>query len=233
MRIEYFNDYTQLSKKASSVVRKEVSKKSDLLLCASSGSSPGGLYKEMVDISENDPELFLEIRILQLDEWWRVPHNSKGTSEHYLRSALIDPMGIRDDRYISFLSSTIDPEKECFKIQSLLLRKGPIDLCILGMGKNGQIGFNESGQELEPHCHLATLSEESRAHEMMKHATEKPAYGFTLGIKDILSSRRILLLVSGSGKKEATRHLLSGQITTRCPATFLRLHDQVDCLIMS
>ena len=85
---------------------------------------------------------------------------------------------------------------------------------------------------LTPNCHVAKLSEESKKHDMMNSLDEKPPYGLTLGIKDILFAKRIVLLISGTGKSTAISMLMLEKIMSQYPVTFLWLHNNVDCLIV-
>uniref|UniRef100_UPI0035937362 6-phosphogluconolactonase n=1 Tax=Pricia sp. TaxID=2268138 RepID=UPI0035937362 len=110
---------------------------------------------------------------------------------------------------------------------------GPIDICILGLGKNGHIGFNEPAKTLTPFCHVAKLSEKSLQHSMANTMKPKPAYGLTLGMADILRSKKIILLLTGSDKQDIIFKLLSKEITTQLPASFLWLHHDVSCFIDS
>jgi galactosamine-6-phosphate isomerase len=231
MEITYFEDYNQLTERAFGLLIGELRKKPDLLLCTATGNSPRGVYRKLVEKGKSEPSLVQRLRVIKLDEWYGVSHNSKGSCELYLRSHLVDPLHIDRERFISFRSDAPDPEGECGRIRSALEREGPADIAILGLGTNGHLGFNEPGRQLEPHCHLTPLTPESQQHGMMKHATHKPAYGMTLGMSDILASIVILLMVSGQGKEEALSSLLKGKITTGCPATFLWLHDRVHCLV--
>jgi galactosamine-6-phosphate isomerase len=164
-----------------------------------------------------DQELFAELSVIKLDEWGGVPENDPVSSESYLQSRLLQPLGI--------------PARECERIGAELARRGPIDMCVLGLGINGHVGFNEPGPFLMPHCHVAQLSEESRRHAMVRSKERKPDFGLTLGMQEILASRRIVLLVAGEGKQHATARLMSEEVTTTVPASFLWLHGNVDCVI--
>jgi galactosamine-6-phosphate isomerase len=231
MKIVYCRDYESLSVQAAARVINETEKRKNLLLCAATGNSPIGLYNELVRRSEVDREFFGELRIIKLDEWAAIPENDPGSSECYLRKRLLDPLGIPPERYISFASNAAEPADECDRIRSELAQRGPIDVCILGLGINGHVGFNEPGSLLIPHCHVARLSEESRRHAMVRATNSKPQFGLTLGMQEILASRRIVLLVAGEGKSRVTAGLLSEEVSTTIPASLLWLHDNVDCLI--
>ena len=113
-----------------------------------------------------------------------------------------------------------------------LENQGPIDICILGLGRNGHLGFNEPAAVLHPHCHIMDLALQTQQHIMVANVLSKPTKGLTLGMRDILSSKKIVLLVSGKGKEEAMQKLRSAEITSQCPASFLWLHNNVDCLLI-
>lgn len=216
---------------ASSIVLSEIEKKKNLLLCAATGDSPEGLYKELVNKSKADRDLFEDLRIIKLDEWGGVPENHPSTCEYYIRRALLGPMEIPSENYISFASDPADPVLECKRIQSELDKNGPIDICILGLGKNGHLGLNEPGPFLEPHCHVAPLSKESLQHSMLFSTEIKPRFGLTLGIRDIISARQIIILIGGENKEEILAELLQEKVSTTLPASFLWLHPNVECII--
>jgi len=231
MRITHCRSYQEMSDMATSLVLEELVNKPNLLLCAASGSSTEGLYRELVRTAGKDKSLFNRIRIMKLDEWGGVPAYYPVTCEFFLKKKLIEPLDISKDRYITFASDPEDPEAECQRIQSRLIKEGPIDVCILGLGQNGHLGFNEPSPELEPYCHVAELSAESLQHTMISSLERKPKYGLTLGMKEILSSRKIILLLSGTGKKKIAEKFLEGKFSTELPASLLHLHPHAECLI--
>lgn len=100
------------------------------------------------------------------------------------------------------------------------------------MGVNGHIGLNEPAAQLMDHCHVAQLAATTLHHDMVSDLETKPACGLTLGVKDILAARHIILLVAGASKEKATQKLISGRITNACPATHLWAHQRVDCLVV-
>ena len=205
--------------------------KSDSLLCLPTGHSPAGLYQRLVSEAESRPELFRGLRVIKLDEWLGVPASDSVSCEYFLRSRVLGPLAIDAERYTSFDSETSDPLSECARVSRELERRGPIDLCILGLGKNGHLGLNEPSPGLQPRCHVAKLTAQTREHSMFDDRKERPAHGMTLGIGDILRSRKILLLITGEGKAAATARFLEGTVTTEVPATFLWLHHDVGVLL--
>jgi len=231
MRISKCKDYQEMSRKAASLVLEDIKKKPELLLCTATGSSPEGLYRELATNAEKEKELFKQLRILKLDEWGGITKNHPVSCEYFLREKLLTPLGIPRERYISFASDPENPAGECSRISSLVETQGPIDICILGLGANGHLALNEPAAQLEPQAHVASLTEESLHHPMIASLEQKPSYGLTLGMEEILSSRLIIMLVSGKGKKQIAEKFLEGTISTKLPASFLWEHPNVECLV--
>ncbi len=231
MQITYCSNYGEMSQVAAALIREALKEKPNLLLCAATGSSPEGLYKVLAATAGERKELFSQMRILKLDEWGGIPENHPVTCEYFLRKKLLDPLNIPTERYISFASDPEDPVGECSRIHSRLKTEGPIDICILGLGANGHLALNEPAAKLEPFCHVAALSQESLQHPMIASLEQKPAFGLTLGMEEILSSRLIIMLVSGKEKNRMAERFLKGSISTDLPASFLWQHPHVECLV--
>ncbi len=153
------------------------------------------------------------------------------TCETYLQDHLVLPLNIDSKRYNGFESDPRDPELECERIRGVLRKEGPVDICILGLGMNGHLALNEPSDSLTPGCHIARLSEMSLTHTMLGEMREKPSFGLTLGMGDILGSRMILILIMGKQKRSVVKELLSERITCTLPASFLWLHPNTICLI--
>lgn len=167
---------------------------------------------------------------MKLDEWVDLPLTMHGTCETFLQQHIVQPLGLREDQLISFRSEEIN-ETECERVTNLIARKGGLDLCVLGLGKNGHLGLNEPGENLQPACHISQLDARTQQHEMLKTAGRPVTRGITLGLKDILNAREVLLLVTGEGKQDATERFLTAKVSTSIPASFLWLHSNFICLI--
>ena len=220
-----------MSRKAASLVLEDIKKKPELLLCTATGSSPEGLYRDIATTAEKEKDVFKQLRILKLDEWGGISENHPVSCEYFLREKLLTPLAIPRERYISFASDPEDPAIECKRIRSQLEKEGPIDICILGLGANGHLALNEPASKLQAYAHVASLSEESLQHPMIASLEQKPSYGLTLGMEEILSSRQIIMLVSGKKKKHMAEKFLEGKVSTGLPASFLWEHPNVECLV--
>jgi len=223
-----FRDYESLSRAAAGQILSIVSTNPKARLCLATGSTPTRTYELLVDLVKEVESAFDSATVIKLDEWIGLEKTDPATCEHYLARHVITPLKISDDRYLAFASNAEDRVQECARVQERLDRNAPIDVCVLGLGTNGHLGFNEPGDKLEPHVHVAKLLEETRQHKMVRSHAVAPEYGYTIGIGDILRSRKILLLVSGEHKTAQLKRLLEPRIETKFPASFLWLHPNVD-----
>jgi galactosamine-6-phosphate isomerase len=230
--IEVLEDYESVSREAAAAVLRRLREKRDLLLCASAGASPTGLYARLASHYQADPGLFSELRVIQIDEWGGLPPGHSASCKMDLDLKLLGPLDIAPDRFIHFDTATPDPGGEIQRVSTWLHENGPIDLCILGLGLNGHVAMNEPGEYLLPRAHLATLADVSRQHAMLDgghtglifRLPAKPTWGLTLGMADIMNSKEILLVVSGARKRDAVRTLMAKTVTSQFPASFLWLH---------
>jgi len=217
-------DYEAMSRAAADCIAAEVRQKPDALLCLATGASPARAYELLADKRRDEPHLFDRVRLMKLDEWGGLKPTDPGSCEAYLRQKLVEPLLVGTDRFFGWKCRPTNPRAECRRIADWLAANGPIDLCILGLGLNGHLGFNEPADVLAAGPHVAALSETSTTHSMLGEARGKVRHGFTLGMADLLHSRQVLLLVSGAAKAAPMRRLFTRQITTQFPASLLWLH---------
>ena len=222
--IQVCDDFESLSRQAVEFILIAAAEKKDLLLCAAGGSTPLRTYELLAQQQAHTPHTFQSLRLIKLDEWGGLAMDDPCTCEQQLRSYLVNPLGISDDRYLGLNSSAANPEAECERIRTRLLTEGPIDLSVLGLGLNGHIAMNEPAETLKATAHVAQLTAATLAHPMLATCSSKPSFGLTLGMGEILASRKIILLVSGAGKRETLKRLLRREISTQFPASFLWLH---------
>ncbi len=229
MKPEIFPDHEAMSRAAANWLARELKRKPDALLCLATGSTPTRAYNLLAEKRGARPEFFGKLRVLKLDEWGGLAMDDPATCEAYLQRHVVQPLQL-GRRYFGFASQPRDTEAECARVRDWLVTNGPIDICVLGLGVNGHLAFNEPAPFLRPHAHLATLSRASLHHAMLKETRRRPKFGLTLGMADLLRARKILLVVSGASKLGPMKKLLNGDITPRFPASFLWLHSDVTLL---
>lgn len=222
-------DHEAVSQHAADWLVERLRAKPSSLLCLATGSTPMRTYALLAERVARDPRLIAQCRVLNLDEWGGLGPDDPPSCGRQLNAALIEPLGL-SDRYIAFDGKAPDPAAECARIADWLAEHGPIDTCVLGLGMNGHLGFNEPAESLQPHAHVAALSEASLAHAMIQGASRCPTGGLTLGMADLLHAEEILLLVTGAAKLGPLARVLSGRIATDFPASLLQLHPRTTVL---
>ncbi len=227
MQLHVAPDPELMSRWAAAQIRTVLQAKPNALMGLATGSSPLRTYELLARMAAREPRLFRAIRILKLDEWGGLELNDPATCESYLQRHILQPWGVKANRYCGWNSRPKIPAVECERVARWLERHGPMDLCILGLGLNGHLLLNEPGAALTAAPHVARLSPESQRHTMLQQARNRPRYGLTIGLAGVLQSRRILLLVSGAKKDRQLMRLVNGSVTTECPASFLQLHPNL------
>lgn len=230
MRIEIFSDSENASRRAADRLTQAWQRKNDLVLCAATGDSPTLTYRYFVKVVRSEGANKSLPRLLKLDEWGGLAMDDPATCESYLHKHLIGPLNLPTDRYLGFQSLTEDPAAECQRIANWVQANGPIDVCILGLGRNGHLAMNEPGADPGVTCHVATLTESTLGHPMLGPAQMRPAHGLTVGLAEILAAREIILLVFGRAKAGPLARLLSARIEREFPASHLWRHKSVWCL---
>lgn len=229
MKITYLDNYAALSENSAQLIATEVQKNPELLFCAATGGSPTGMYAVMA----KEKAIYSKMRVIKMDEWGIIPLSHPDSCESYLEKHLLKPLDIAKERYITFDTAPELVESECRRIGKFIKENGPLDICILGLGKNGHIAFNEPAEVLNPDFHKAVLAESTIAHDPTLSQGSEPAYGLCVGMEGIMQSKKIIFLVTGKGKQDAVKRIMEKKIGTDCPASFLWMHPNVECLIDS
>lgn len=227
MRIEVVKDYEAVSRRAEAYLVRALRRKPRLLLGVATGASPARTYERLARHRARDPALFRRMRVVGLDEWLGLPPRHPGSCERYIHERILGPLGVPRRRYRGFQTGSSDPQAEARRMSRWLDREGPLDLSVLGLGRNGHLLMNEPAAALWPRAHVARLAESTRTHSMIQGLRTPPRQGLTLGMAEVLQSRAILLLVSGGDKRAALKRALQGSVDARCPASFLWLHPAV------
>lgn len=215
MKIIRCPNYEAMSRAAAERVLEVVRQKPDALLCLPTGASPERLYALLA----GNPAV-RRVRGMALDEWLDVPEDR--TCRRYLEQHVFESWQIAADRRFVF-------EDSAARMAGILEREGPFDLCILGLGRNGHLGLNEPAAVLQPHAHVAELDAQSQQHGMLAGA--RVSRGMTFGMADLLGAKEILMLVTGSGKREIARQFFREEVRTDCPVSLLHLHANVGVFV--
>ena len=197
------------------------------VMVAAAGTTPTRTYELLGEQYQQTPDWFVDMVVIKLDEWCGLAMDAPETCDTYMRKHVVQPLGISRDCYIAFDSNASSSQAECQRVQTEIARRGPVDLCVLGLGVNGHLGLNEPSDDWQLPSHVATLDESTRSHPMLSRATCRPTQGMTVGMEGIMQSKQIILLVSGARKKKPFHSFLTSKLTPRFPATYIREHNNL------
>lgn len=218
-----------MSRKAANIISAQVILKPNCVLGLATGSTPIGTYRQLVDWYEKGDLDFSEVMTVNLDEYKGLTRENPQSYYYFMNEHLFEKVNINKNR--TFLPDGTEPDSStaCENYNEILRAVGDVDLQLLGLGHNGHIGFNEPGESFSTETHCIDLSEQTikanaRFFETME---EVPRQAYTMGIKTIMSARKILILVSGEEKADIVKAAFTGPITPKVPASILQLHRNV------
>ena len=229
MRIILCDNYEELSKKAAKIVEAQIIIKPDCVLGLATGSTPVGMYSELAKLYRQGELDFSEVKTFNLDEYYPIKTKNKQSYDYFMRKNLFSKINIKNENIHIPNGETDDPQKECEDYEKSIKANGGIDLQILGIGRNGHIGFNEPDANLDSFTHLTNLTENTiKANSrFFESFDDVPKQALTMGISTILNAKKIILLASGASKRKVVSEFINGGINTSIPATMLKTHPDV------
>lgn len=222
-------DYHDMSRKAANIISAQIIMKPDCVLGLATGSSPVGTYKQLIEWYEKGDLDFSKVTSINLDEYKGLSPDSDQSYRYFMNNNLFDHINIDKSRTFVPNGLESDARKACNDYNNIIANSGGIDLQLLGLGHNGHIGFNEPGEAFEKETHCVNLTESTIEANKRFFASEAdvPRQAYTMGIKNIMQAKKILVIVSGESKAAILKEVLYGPITPAVPASILQLHNDV------
>jgi len=216
-------------------VARQLLSRPESVLGLSTGSTVLGLHRALVRLHRECGVSFAGAVTFNVDEYAGVAPDHPGSCRFRIFEQLLNQVDIRRENCHLPDSEAEDFEQEARLYERRIAQAGGIDLQILGIGMNGHIGFNEPGTPFERDAHVAVISERSLSDkaEFYKKAGITPRKAVTLGIRNIMRARRILLVAKGAAKRGIMEKTLLGPVTTEVPASVLQLHPDTTVILDS
>lgn len=229
MTIYEAKDYNELSRKSANIIAAQVILKPSAVLGLATGSTPVGTYKQLIEMNKSGDLDFSKVTSVNLDEYKGLSGDHDQSYRYFMNTNLFNHVNIREDYTYVPNGLEADGEKECARYDEVIRSVGGVDLQLLGIGGNGHIGFNEPDSVFVKGTHMVTLTEETRQANarFFSSIDEVPTHAYTMGIQNIMSARKILLLANGESKAKALYDSFFGPITPAVPASILQLHSDV------
>ena len=222
-------DYQDMSRKAANIISAQIIMKPNCVLGLATGSSPVGTYRQLIEWYNKGDLYFSHVTSINLDEYKGLSPENDQSYRYFMDTNLFNHVNI--DKAHTFVPNglEVNSEKACTDYNHTIATSGGIDLQLLGLGHNGHIGFNEPGAAFERETHCVDLTESTIEANKRFFASEEevPRQAYTMGIKNIMQAKKILVIVSGADKAQILEKVLHGPITPEVPASILQLHNDV------
>lgn len=221
--------YEQLSEAAARELAGIIGAGRESVLGLATGSTPEGMYAQLVRMHRDEGLDFSKVRTFNLDEYTGLPPEHPQSYLAYMKRHLFDHVNIPPRQTYIPTCPDGDCRAACLAYDRAIEEAGGIDLQVLGIGVNGHIAFNEPGTYLEVNTHLVELAPETiKANSRFFDSLQDvPRKALTMGVGSIMRAERIMVLAAGRDKAAALRQAFCGRVSTDLPASILQLHRQV------
>ena len=231
MKIIITKNYEEMSDKAFEIMKDVILSNPKAVIGLATGTTPLGLYKRMIDDHNVNGTSYKDITTVNLDEYMGLDISSDQSYIYFMRENLFKHLDINLSNTNIENGKAKNPEKECERYNTLL-HNNTQDIQLLGIGSDGHIAFNEPGTPFESETHIAELAESTIIDNsrLFNNISEVPTKAYTMGLKNIMDAKKIILIANGKNKAAAINALINGSVTTDVPASILQLHP--DCTII-
>lgn len=230
MKVIVCKDYDEMSKTAYKYMKEVLLNKKNAILGLATGSTPEGLYKEMVADYKAGNVSYKDVISYNLDEYVGIDQNHPESYYSFMHKHLFDQVDIQVEN-THLPSGTTQEDADAYEEA---LKKVTIDCQVLGIGRNGHIGFNEPGTSFDVGTHIVDLTEstiEANCRFFDNDPNQVPKQAISMGIASILRSKELLVLASGKEKAEAVKGMVEGAVSEVCPASVLQTRDNVIVIV--
>lgn len=233
MKIIVTKTYEELSRKAANLFASQLILKPNSVIGLATGSSPIGMYQELIRIYNAGDIDFEEVVSFNLDEYIGLSPDNEQSYHYFMEQNLFSHINLRPENIHIPSGIALDMEVAAKTYDKMIEEAGGIDIQVLGIGNNGHIGFNEPDVKFEARTHIVELEQDTiEANARFFNAIEEvPTKAISMGIKNIMQSRKIVLVATGEGKAKAVQGMIEGPITPELPASVLQLHPDVTIIL--
>ena len=230
MEVIVLKNYDEVSKKAFEVMKEVVANKKNAVLGLATGSSPIGLYQNMIKDHQENGTSYADITSFNLDEYVGIDRNHEQSYYTFMHENLFKGIDIKEENvHVPYG----DTKADCDAYEKAM-EDYSVDIQVLGIGANGHIGFNEPGTPFSETTHIVTLTEKTRqdnARFFENDINQVPTHAITMGIATIMKAKKILLVATGENKADAVAAMVNKGPDVNCPASVLQNHPDVVVIV--
>ena len=233
MQINVYDHAAQVGQAAAVLIAQQILAKPDCVLGLATGSTPIPTYQELIKFHQNGVLDFSRVRSYNLDEYRKLPVTHECSYHSFMYEQLFKHVNIDMSNTHVPDGNAADAQAECEGYDRAIAEAGNIDVQVLGIGRNGHIGFNEPGDSFIYGCHVVDLTASTieANRRFFDSEADVPRQAISLGIGSIMNARRVLLLATGADKAQAIRDTVRGDIDPKTQASILRVHPDAILLL--
>jgi glucosamine-6-phosphate isomerase len=232
MKITIEKSYDAMSLRAAREVIDVVKSKPDALICIAAGHTPELTCDLIAQIAKKENIDFSRCYFVSLDEWVGIPPENEGSCQYFLRNFLFAPLHINEKNIHCFNPMAEDLQKECKDMDNFIGKHGGIDYILVGVGRNGHIGFNEPGASFEQYSHVIDLDETTqRVGQKYFREQTTLTHGITLGLQHLMEAQRAVMIANGEKKAAVMKEAIEGEISPQMPASIMRRHPNAEIIL--
>ena len=228
MKVIVCENYDEMSKAAFEVIKEVVVNKPNATLGLATGSSPIGMYADMIKDHKENGTSYKDVHSYNLDEYVGIDRNDAQSYYTFMNENLFSGIDIDpNNTHVPYGNTKEDCEAYEKAVQG-------VDIQVLGIGQNGHIGFNEPNTPFDEPTHIVDLTENTRqanARFFENDINKVPTQAITQGIGTVMRAKKILLVANGEAKADAVKAMIEGPVDPVCPASVLQKHDDVVVII--
>jgi len=227
------NDAKQMSRVAARLVARVLNAKPDAVLGLATGSTPLGLYKELVRMHRDEGLDFSQVTTFNLDEYVGLTRDHEQSYHYFMHENLFKYINIPKQNIHIPSGTTENYAAFCSWYENRIVECGGVDLQILGIGSDGHIAFNEPSSSLGSRTRIKTLAKQTIDDNarFFDSAEDVPIYAITMGVGTIMEARKLILMANGSSKAEAVAEAIEGPVTSMITASALQMHPDATCVL--
>ena len=229
MNIHIYESKHDIDEVVSQTIIDLVKQKPNSVLGLATGSTPLGVYAKLIDDYKENKTDYSNVVTVNLDEYIGLKQEHPESYHSFMHKNLFDHINV-SDKNINLPDGMSSNPLEACKLYNEILDKNVPDIQLLGLGENGHIGFNEPNTSFDSITQIVLLAKETRLSNarFFNHIDDVPTHAITMGIKSIMSAKKIILIAVGTNKAAAVKAMVSGDMSEALPASILQDHADVD-----
>ncbi len=224
MKVIILDNAQEIGKAAGQLFVDAVKENPEIVLGLATGATPIPTYEYMYKAYEKGEVSFKNVRTYNLDEYVDLPKEDKNSYYTFMHEQLFNHTDIKEENVHFLNGNAEDVDAECLRYDEELRNAG-IDIQLLGIGRNGHIGFNEPSEAFTKTSFKVQLTDSTiEANSKYFDENPMPHYALTMGVGSIMTAKQVVLIATGKEKAEAMAAMINGDVTPQCPASILHFH---------